>query len=588
MENIDKKEDLPFRFKVSGNIIRKLGGESISNKNIAVLELIKNSYDAGSNKVEIQIKHEDVPESAAILVSDDGDGMTLSDIENKWMNIATPNKSKILINKKAGRPLVGEKGLGRLSSESLGKKTFLLTKPVSESKGYGVEFDWEKYQKENVLVSEVINGGFSFEKKKKEHGTTLEITNLNHDWNDLSTQKSLLKDIYLLNPPNKIIKDFKVVPKFHKQIKDFKKIRKSFLSLSAYFLKTKLLKGNIIRYEFSTINGKKKTGAIQLDNKLKCGDACFELFMYYRSAKYLRNALGRELTQQEVNEINGVLDEYSGIKLYRDNFRVKPYGDSGNDWIGLDLEAQNNSMCPRNNALFGIVSIGKNKNPRVVDTTTREGVLFTDEFKDLISFVRTSILEIFIDLRSHGESFKKKARKNIETPIQRAVSEQKRVSVAVFPTLSERTERYIEVKGDYPQNFYLKLEQEINDCYKAGFLNASFLLSRKIIESLMYDILCKKFPSEKGLWWHEEFNQPKALSPLLKSLYDNRKRFEPNVTRFIEKSYNLLDEFRNAVNTTAHNIYDYIGSKDELDKFKINDIVQLLVNVWANMPSSAK
>ena len=126
---------IPYRFKISGNLIRKLGGESIANKNIAILELIKNSYDAGAKKVEVELK--DVESTnAKIIISDNGRGMTNTEIENNWMTIATPNKSGARLGGSSSRSFIGEKGLGRLASESLGKKTVLCTWSKTENKGY--------------------------------------------------------------------------------------------------------------------------------------------------------------------------------------------------------------------------------------------------------------------------------------------------------------------------------------------------------------------------------------------------------------------------------------------------------------------
>ena len=120
-------EEIPFRFKVSGNLIKKLGEESITNKNIAILELIKNSYDANSSKVDLILENINTKD-AKIKISDNGDGMTNNDLENKWLNIATSNKAE-KSTKPQGRTTVGEKGIGRLSSESLGGKnsTFYQT-----------------------------------------------------------------------------------------------------------------------------------------------------------------------------------------------------------------------------------------------------------------------------------------------------------------------------------------------------------------------------------------------------------------------------------------------------------------------------
>lgn len=577
-----KGEEIPFRFKISGNIIRKLGEESITNKNVAILELIKNSYDAGASKVEISIKHEDLPEYATIRISDNGSGMTAEDLENKWMNLATANKTKVKL-KKGSRIPVGEKGLGRLSSESLGRKTLLVTKPQDERKEYKIFFNWEDYQKEDILCNEVINKGFSTEKKKKEKGTSIEITELKHDWSDEETQKSLLRDIYLLHPINKTPKNFRVDPTFHKYLKDFKKIRPEFLKKAIYSLKTKLVGGNRIRYEFKTIKGKTKTGTVPLDRRLSCGDATLELFFYYRDINALKRATGITMSPVERAHIQEILTDYQGIKLYRDNFRVKPYGERGNDWIGLEIKAQNNTMCPRNNTIFGMVHVGRVKNPQIKDTTTREGVIANDEFEDLRDFVRTSIVDLFVDLRSEEESHKKKARKDSKTKrIKEIVAQKKRpLKVVESPEFPPDEQTLLEVMGDYPQIFYEQLEREVNECYNEGYLNATFVLSRKIVESLIYEILEKKFPGRDELWWNSSIGYPLNLSPLMKNLHENRRSFTGNVKRIIERFNALAGDFRDEANKIAHNIYDYIDDKEDIRKFKINELIQLLVKIYS-------
>lgn len=578
---IKTTEELPFRFKVSGNIIRKLGRESISNQNVAILELIKNAYDAKATKVVIQLNGVDT-QQGQISISDNGHGMTNTDLENKWMTIGNPHKSKIMNFKPSERIITGEKGIGRLSAESLGRKTHLITRPINETSGYRVLFDWEEYQKDNVLCNEVINKGYKFEKSKSSHGTTIEITELNHNWNESLARKELLRDIYLLHPPNKSPKDFRVVPEFRKHVKDLKKINRNFLDKASYYMKARLIDGNRIQYEFKTITGGNKKDTIQIDRKLKCGDVVFELFFYYKTQKYLKDALGTEMPKSEMDSINQFLEDYHGIKLYRDNFRVKPYGDNGNDWTGLSEAARNSpSMWPRDNAMLGMVHISKLKNPHIKDITTREGLILNDQVQDLITFVRIAVSEIFVNQRSVYESHKKKARKKKNAGGK--IKSPEIVKVADVVKTNSPIVKFIDVKGDYPQNFYIKLEQEINDCHRTNFPNAVFLLSRKLIENLIYDVLVRKFPTRQKLWWNEQLGEHLNLSPLLKNLFENRHEFKPNSKRQIEKCHELGGVFRDESNKTTHNMYDYLDSKNDLDRFKVNDMIQLLINIHRNL-----
>lgn len=579
MKNLNERSVEPLRFDVSGNLIRKFGRESISNKNVAILELIKNSYDAKAKKIEIDFSDINTKEGL-ITISDNGDGMDYSDLKNKWMRIANPFKSKKLKN--GDRSFIGEKGIGRLSTESLAKSAILYSLPKGKDTGYKIVFDWDKYQEENTLVNDVDNPTFEFNKKKADQGIRLEMKNLNHDWNTQESQESLLVDINLVNSINKQVRDFKISTKFGPPLSSVPKIKKEFLDKAVYSLKTKLTGGSLIRYEFSSINGKKKEGNFQSTRKLKCGDAVFELYFFYKSPKYFEQATGKKMASTESKEINKILDHYSGIKLYRDNFRVKPYGDLTSDWIGLDIAAHNNSMLPRNDALIGMVHISKSKNPLIVDTTTREGVIYTDEFQDLIAFVLVSIQKIFTDLRSEFESHKTKARKS------KKIKSSKPVPVNIpgggIKTSAQSQTIFVEIGGKYPENFYNQLQDEINVCYDHNHPNAAFFLCRKIVENLVFNILEKKFPSQINLWYDVKHKIRHKFSILIKNLYDERNNFgKPNVKTYIEKFNTEVGPFRKEANTKAHYVFEYLCDNRELNKFKIKDLVQLLVKIYDNI-----
>jgi hypothetical protein len=579
IKNYSEKSVEPLRFDVSGNLIRKFGRESISNKNVAILELIKNSYDAKATKVEIDFSSVNTKDGI-IAVSDNGDGMNYFDLKNKWMRIANPFKSKK--TKNGERIFIGEKGIGRLSAESLAKTATLFSLPKGIDTEYKVVFDWEKYQDENALISDIGNPTFEFKKKKGDHGIRLEMKDLNHDWNNADTQTSLLTDINLLNPLNKPLRDFRVTTKFEPSLIIVPKIKKEFLNKAVYSLKTKLTGGTLIRYEFSSIKGKKKEGNLQTTRKLKCGDSVFELFFFYKSPKYFEQSIGKNMSQVESREINKLLNHYSGIKLYRDNFRVKPYGDANSDWISLDIAAHNNSMYPRNDALIGMVHISKSKNSSIVDTTTREGVIFSDEFQDLITFVQVSIHKIFTDLRSEFESHKTKARKK---KLPRGV----KAHTVSIPSVGTKiivppVVNFIEIGGKYPENFYNQLQDEINICYDHNHPNAAFFLCRKIVENLVFNILEKKFPSQINLWYDQKYKIRHKFSILVKNLYDERNNFgKPNIKIYIEKFNTEVGLFRKEANTKAHNVFEYLCDKKELNKFKIKDLVQLLMKIYDNI-----
>ena len=569
-------EKIPFRFQVSGNIIKKFGRESISNKNVAVLELIKNSFDSKASRVSIDF--ENLESNPKLVIADNGEGMNYDDIQNKWMMIATPNKSERLLE--GNRTLIGEKGIGRLSSERLGKKTILVTLPKSENFGYNITFDWEEYGKENKLVGDIINEGYKFEKKKKGHGTTLEIYPLRDNWNISDELKHLLKDIFLIHPPNKSIPNFKISVPFKSRVKDLEKPRKSILEKVPYRLKVKLSAGNRVNYEFYVMNKKKRSDWIKFDRKLICGDLSFELFFYYRRKSDYESRFGKQMPKADMDKINSFLDEYAGIKLYRDNFRVKPFGENGNDWIGLDPLSQNNpSIIPRNYQVFGMVHIGRLKNPKIKDVTTREGIDYNDEARDMIHFIKWCIDPLWVELRSEAEPTKKKSRKGVKVTKTGRRKTGIKIEAPKIPETKEKP--LLEIRGKYPQIFYDRLEDEINLCYNNNLPNAAFFLCRKLVENLILDILMKKFPNNHSLWWSAQ-GYHLNLSPLIKNLHVNRREFRPNAKSYIEKFNSLVDKFRNETNNNAHNLHDYLDDKSDLEPYKIKDMVQLLINIYNN------
>src|SRR5690606_9457281 len=113
------------------NILLKsiIGKDLITDDNIAVLELVKNSFDAGSNQVKISFEDLDKNDSK-LIIADFGSGMSAFDLENKWLNIAYSEKK--VKREEYGRILAGNKGVGRFSCDRLGEHLTIYTKTIDE------------------------------------------------------------------------------------------------------------------------------------------------------------------------------------------------------------------------------------------------------------------------------------------------------------------------------------------------------------------------------------------------------------------------------------------------------------------------
>ena len=202
-------------------MLTMLGEQLIKNEQIALAELIKNSYDADADWVKVSFinftydeKKKEIinTKDSKIIIEDNGCGMTLEIIENSWMNPATPNKKtreneEIKTTSKKHRIIQGEKGIGRFAILKLGRDIKITTRPEDENIEYVIDYNLSQYDDDfltengedkqlfiddiNIPVSEqapislvnrkVIVNNTVFE-KRNDHGTIIEISNLKGEW----------------------------------------------------------------------------------------------------------------------------------------------------------------------------------------------------------------------------------------------------------------------------------------------------------------------------------------------------------------------------------------------------------------------
>lgn len=575
--SIQKENSGNFRFTFNANMIAELGEESISNPNVAIAELIKNSYDADSSQVSLDFynleKH-----NSYICISDDGVGMGLSDIKDRFMDIGSPHKKEIEKTAEHKRVPVGAKGIGRFASHSLGKRLQLITSVKGERNSYELNFDWNQFTPERK-ATDIDIPAFKTNKKSSVRGTSLEIHELKDSWNDNEKLKSLLKDLQLLVSPIDPPKKFKVKQKFSTKETEVPKIKKEFFDKAAYSLKVKLTKKKVLSYEFYKLGNKIEHGKKELGQNLNCGDVEFELFFYYKTAISWKDNTGKDLLKKDLDYIKSVLGEYGGIKLYRDHFRVKPYGENSSDWIGLDNWSRNSSDVPGNTQVFGLVTITKENNPKIEDTTTREGVINNVEYYDLIKFVTTSVRE-FVDFKNSQEPGRVKGHKRKPKSNTIKVEKPKMyngISNAKQPLL-------VDIKGSFPSSHYNQIVHEANECNEHNYPNAAFWSCRKIIENLVAHILNKKYPTEIELWFDTVKGININFSQVIQNLYDRRADFTSSgVKNHIETFNGDIGVMRKAVNSTIHNNHDYLTDRSELKKYKINKIIQTLIDIYTKI-----
>jgi len=400
-------------FKVSSEIKNILGRDLITDSNIAVLELVKNSYDANAKKVTITFGED------SLTISDDGKGMTEDDILNKWLLLAYSAKKDYTEDSnyrdKIKRKYAGSKGIGRLSCDRLGRKLVLTTKSANDSNVIEMTIDWHEYELNPHVEFDRIPVSYQIldhsDKISDATGTILHISGLHDSWSSeeiLSLRKSLEK---LINPFNGAddFEIFFIVPSEieNDQIKrtESQKLRKNWETLSiqkqttAVKLERSIINGpiknsigEVLNLKTTRIDSIIKDGVIQTiitdrgvkiyeikeSNKFDLlKDVSISLFYLNKLAKYNFSL------QMGTSAVN-----YGSVFLFRNGFRILPYGQFGHDGWGIDQRIQqgyNRFLGSRE--LLGRVDVETDDPEAFKEVSSRDGGLInTPAFQQLKEF----------------------------------------------------------------------------------------------------------------------------------------------------------------------------------------------------------
>lgn len=391
-----------LHFSVDARAIIQLGRESIKHPTTALLELIKNGYDADAKIVEVDIRED------SIRIADDGFGMSRDEIESGWLRIGFSEK-RTQKHSANNRRKTGEKGIGRLSADRLGAVLDLRSKEDgSDAQRLLVnwnDFDVEGKNLTDVDVSLDVATTFNFADYNKKHGTEIVIQNLRHVWLASDIEQAYSELVSLVSPFTES-NDFKI--KFSNYLlPDLNGIVESQyfdvaeLSIDALYEEST----NSVTYKITdrskesevatehTIQWQQlshRTNAQEsgVDN-LRCGPVRLQILFYPRTAS---NPL---LEQKGLNTkgLRQFLDKNIGIKIYRDNVSVKPYGynnEMAGDWLQLARRKERDpaglnrpTYKIASSQLIGAISIGRDTNPNLYDGAAREGLVENDAFFDL-------------------------------------------------------------------------------------------------------------------------------------------------------------------------------------------------------------
>jgi signal transduction histidine kinase len=409
-----------LHFTVDSALLRELGEKLVETVHIALIELVKNSYDADATELEILFTKDSNGESE-IHVIDNGKGMDFKSVQDYWMRIATTNKEEKYVSAIFGRPLTGAKGIGRFSCRRLGSKLKLITRGTKAGNVVGVqetiertevEFPWSEFDP-GTDVTEIECLGDTKEIKNESTGTTLIISQISEEWNlrgwnwlkrqlaVLSANRGTKRASYQIDPGFKI----KITaPDFEGGIRD---IRDDFINSGWATLSAKINDKHqaVCTLEAKGIGKRTITSTMKFEN---LNDISLELGIMVVDRSWMRDT-----TTLSIGTLSQILPEWGGVQVRYKEFRVFPYGDD--DWLEIDKDrglrkgqSKLNELSAFANTLKGVdpsrsllnmlsmrsyigsVDIGENATGFEMKLN-REGFVSSPAVEELKSFVRFAI-----------------------------------------------------------------------------------------------------------------------------------------------------------------------------------------------------
>lgn len=367
-------------------LISLLGDELVSDERVAVVELVKNAYDADASKVTVSFNGPNPARPDVLTITDDGTGMSLDRVLHGWLEPGTVAK-KSSNRTITGRALQGAKGVGRFASARLAPKLLLETKTAGSILGVRVALEWGRFDDASYLDEVIVDYAVT-QVDGFDHGTRLTLTGLNTRKEWTSPDFDALHDrLSRLLSPFDEVHDFSIVldvparPDLAGKVTAHAITNQPRYRLRAHLTAGGLLSGAIeVGGEQHRVFESHQLGA--KGEIVDCGPLELEFRCWDRDRAGLANFMIEY--QLGLRQVRSLLDTYCGVSIYRDGFRVHPYGEPGDDWLKLDNRSrQSPTTRLANNQLIAFVRIGRETNPGLVDRTTREGLVHNRDFDAL-------------------------------------------------------------------------------------------------------------------------------------------------------------------------------------------------------------
>lgn len=428
-----KIKDGIYKIRPAGRHIITIGRDLIKDKYAAIVELVKNAYDADSPNCKVSLlpfekevivddKKETV-KGIRVIVKDEGHGMSFETVTDKWMVPSTDDKLHRGTSPK-GRILQGKKGIGRYSASMIGDDMVLQT--IDETGDLTTLYlIWEHFEKAKYLSDvDVLIENF---RTNQSSGTEIIIVgderHLN-EW-DAKQLKNLKSELKKLIPPkekkieNNNEDDFKIILELGNfPFSDYSNIEEEIEPYPLFELFDYRISGEVssdgiaqLTFENNRIKGAPlehlsnyKITLNQNNNEDKqnyCGKIKIDFRVFDRDPTSIDGLIERGLKDPVSGQYVGrreariILDTFNGVGVYRNGFRIRPLGDAGFDWLYLDNERiQNPSLRVGCDQVIGFIHVESEGSSGLIEKSARDGLKENAEYFGLREIAKQVLKEL--------------------------------------------------------------------------------------------------------------------------------------------------------------------------------------------------
>ncbi len=579
---LGRKDESKVRFSIDASHVSRLGFELVAKQETAVSELIKNAYDADATRVDVTFKNVEAP-GGSLEVVDNGHGMTRDQLIDGFMRISTRQKVDSPVSPNYGRQRAGRKGIGRFAAQRLGRHLTLLTQRPGAESSLRIELDWDRFSAGMELYE--ISASIEEQPPLPSPGTTLRIDKLRDAWSVHQVKRAYRYVSELLQPfPLSKVLDrpvggaadpgFKVgfYRETNSDIQEIVNEETSILSLAIAKLEAGVNgDGNAqlsVASEKYQIN-LKECPLLPAQKIIERMDGRLQSFHKIAGVRLVAHYfIADELATANRSMAREVLKRSGGIRIYRNGFRVLPYGAQFDDWLGLQRSSALREILPphHNTNFAGFVEIRDVDGLSFEETSSREGLVENEAFEQLKDFVFLALMDVVIKIaNARGKkvfSSDKPVKsagvsgQETETPAERAA----RIADALRQAGAAGADRGSTATGD-PTARGPDFEKLAVDVEALGRDAASALAEAgmlRVLASLGLTI---------GEFTHEVRHALSALHAMVSDTAEGALGVGEEITNHIALLRSYMRYFDDAVANNAHRILETHEIRDVVNEF---------------------